>query len=259
MSSLPKPDGWRDRYLLMGAGVVVTCGGFAYFGYILVESAGRSHWLASTIAACGAVFFGIVSVGIFVQLTSATKLRGRYDEAGTSLDAPPTALWLLATLVALGLGIALYLRYGARVVDDLPAPTSRDSGRLIVLLVFSVGGVVVLLWKMARGAEGKPVVVLSPRGVEYRFGGAHGFAVAWDDIVDITGVPPAGRKKIPYPIVFECADGTSAVLPSANTWTPGGTGLYYLCRFYLKNPAARHELVDGAALERLAAERIPVA
>ncbi|MCT7366681.1 hypothetical protein [Mycolicibacterium llatzerense] len=255
MSALPKPDGWKDRYLLIGVVGAVTAVLFAYFGYLAVIAATHTHWLAATIGLCGAVVFGIITIGAIVQLTSAGTLRAHYDETGTTFGPPPAALWLLAMCVALGLGSGLYLLYGARVRDDLPALSSRDSGRLITLLVVSVIAIVMLLRNMTKG---RPALTLSPQRIDYGFPGDGRFSIAWDDIVDITGLHTAKRKP-PRPIIFDCADGTRAIITNASTWVPGGTSLYWLCRYYWHHPADRGELANGLALDRLAENRIPAA
>lgn len=254
MSELPKPDGWKDRRLLIGVAGVVTAALFAYFGYLTLGAARHTHWLAATIGLCGAVVFGISTLAVIVQLTSAGKLRAHYDETGTTFGPPPAALWLIVMCVGLGLGSALYLLYGAQVRDDLPALSSRDSGRLITLLVVSVIATAVMLWNMTKG---KPALTLSPQRIDYGFPGDGRFSIAWDDIVAITGLHPAKRKP-PRPIIFDCADGSRAVVTNASTWVPGGTSLYWLCHYYWRHPAARGELANGLALDRLADNRIPV-
>lgn len=254
MSALPKPEGWKDRRLLIGIVGAVTAAVFAYFGYLTVTAAGRTHWLAATIGLCAAVVFGIITVGVIVQLTSASKLRAHWDEAGTTFGPPPAALWLLVMCVALGLGSGLYLLYGSHVRDDLPALSSRDTGRLITLLVVSVIALVALLWNMTKG---RPALTLSPQRIDYGSPGDGRFSIAWEDIVNITGLHPAKRKP-PSPIIFDCADGTRAIITNASTWVPGGTSLYWLCHYYWKHPADRGELANRFALDRLAEDRIPV-
>jgi len=253
VSALPKPDGWKNRPLLMGVGGIVVAAGFVYFAYKTVIAALTTHWLATIISFCDAVAFGIMTAAVVVRLTAATKLRGRYDENGTVLDAVPSAPWGVLMCVALSLGSGLYVLYHDRVHEDWPTAGSTGIGRLIALTLVSAMGAVMLLWNMRKG---KPVLTLSPSGIDYRFPGECTFTVSWDHVVDITGVPVAKRGKGTRPIVFERSDGTRSAIAHANVWVPGGTALYWLCRHYWRHPADRCELVNGVALERLACERI---
>ncbi|GAA2401259.1 hypothetical protein [Mycolicibacterium llatzerense] len=256
VSALPKPDGWSNRYLLVGVGGTVVAAGFGFFGYKTVIAAGATHWLAMIIALCGTVAFGIMTAAVIVRVTAATKLRGRYDEKGTTFDAVPAGLWIIVMCGALSLGIGLYLLYSARVHADWPSPSTRDTGRLTALAVVSVLCAAMLLWNMRKG---KPALALSPDGIDYRFPGECTFTVSWDDIVDITGVPLTKRGKGTRPIVFVRADGTRVAIAHASTWVPGGTALYWLCRHYWRYPADRCELVNGVALDRLTGARITAA
>lgn len=256
MSALPQPDGWKNRYLLMGVGGAAVAAGFAYFACKLVRAAEATHWLAAVIALFAAVAFGIMAGGVITLLLGATKLRGRYNDTGTTLEAAPAAVWMVVMCTALGLGGGLYLLFDDQVREDLPTMSSRDSGRLIVLVVISVIGAVYFLRNMSKGA---PTLTLSPEGIDYRFPGDCAFTAAWDDIVDITGVPLTKRAKGTRPIIFERADGTRAAVAHAGTWVPGGTALYWLCRHYWQHPADRCELVSGAALQRLVSKGIPTA
>lgn len=256
MSALPTPAGWKNRYLLLSICGVAISSMFAYSVYMIVIAAEESHWLAMSIALCAAVAFGIMAGGVVVLLTAATKLRGRFDESGTTFEAVPAGVWMVLVCAATGIAGGLYLLFGDRVHDDLPTLSNRASGRLIVLVAICVIGTVYFLRNMSKG---KPTLTLSPEGIDYRFPGDCMFNIAWDDIVDINGVPLAKRGKGTRPIVFECADGTRAIIAHANTWVPGGTALFWMCRHYWQYPAHRGELVTGVALERLACERIPVA
>ncbi|MUL48425.1 hypothetical protein FZI85_27150 [Mycobacterium sp. CBMA293] len=256
MSALPKPDGWKNRYLLMALSGALTGALFAYFAYKTVRALGETHWLAGVIALCDAVAFGIVTGGLIVLQGGATKLRGRYDETGTTLDAVPAQPWAVVMCVTLALGSGLYLMFGSQVHDDLPTASSRAAGRLIVMVVISIIGAVMIMRNIIKG---RPTLILAPEGIAYSFPGDRTFTIVWDDIVDITSAPLTGRGKGWRPIVFECGDGTCQAIASASTWVPGGTRLYWLCRFYWQRPADRGELGTGVALERLAFERIPVA
>lgn len=256
MSALPKPEGWNNRSVLFSIGTAVIGSLFAYFGYTAINAAGESHWLATLIALCAAVAFGIMTIGLIVLFTASNKLRGSYDESGTTLDAVPAQPWALVMCVALALSGGLYLLFGSQVHDDLPTASSRDAGRLTVLVIISAIGAAFMLRNIIKG---RPTLILAPEGIAYSLPGDRTFTIVWDDIVDITSTPLTKRGKGTRPIVFECSDGTRQIIASANTWVPGGTGLYWLCRFYLQHPTDRGELVNGVALERLTFERIPVA
>jgi hypothetical protein len=72
----------------------------------------------------------------------------------------------------------------------------------------------------------------------------------WDDVENITdSLPEEGRFW--NPMVVTTTDGETLVMEAAGIYTPKGTALVELVRFYWQHPELRDELTDGRAIERL--------
>ncbi len=74
----------------------------------------------------------------------------------------------------------------------------------------------------------------------------------WDDIASVTDeLPTEGRFWTP--LVITMKDGSRLVMDSPGSYTPKGSALIELVRFYWRHPEQRTELTDGRALDRLRA------
>lgn len=102
-------------------------------------------------------------------------------------------------------------------------------------------------------------VRLTPKGFRV-FESGNEFGGAWADVEDVSSYPPPKRKhkqRVHMPIVFTMSDASVRVISGANSYTPGGAALYWMVRYYSRNPDERAELTNGRALKRMYAERFP--
>ncbi|OLO99938.1 hypothetical protein BVU76_23320 [Mycolicibacterium porcinum] len=72
----------------------------------------------------------------------------------------------------------------------------------------------------------------------------------WDDIASVTDKLPTEERFWP-PMVITMQDGSILTMDSPGSYTPKGTALIELMRFYWHHPEKRDELTDGRALDRI--------
>lgn len=253
VTDLPAPEGWKNRFLLYGIGLLVMGSLGLFFAYKTVLAVQRTHWLAATICLAVVVISLIIEAGIVWVMTGRAKLRASVDTDGTTLRPAPVSKYLVALLVAIVVGSGLFLVFGSKVHDDLPA-TARDRGRIIALLVGSLLGLGFMARTRRRPA---PRLRLSADGVEFR-DSYTAFTLAWDEIRDITGCAPKGKTY--RPVVFEVHRGAPpAVINNASAWAPDGAALFWLIRHDWRHGEDRAELSNGVAIERLTDGRVTAA
>ena len=245
VTGLPAPEGWSNRFLLYGIGLLAMGSLGLFFAYKTALAVQRTHWLAAAICLAVVLFSLITSAGIVWVMMGRTKLRATVDGAGTTLRPAPIAKYLAALLVTIVIGTALFLIFGSQVHDDLPA-TAKDRGRVIALLF----GSLLALGFMARTRRRPaPILRLSDAGVEFSDSYTT-FTLAWHEIRDITGRAPKGKTY--RPVVFEFnRDVPPAVINNASAWAPDGAALFWLIRHYWLHSQDRAELSNGVAIERL--------
>jgi hypothetical protein len=242
---LPAPPHWRDRVALYVLGVVMMGAGAAFFAACAGSAAARTHWLAGVIAACASGALLVPTCSCVVLRLGRTQVRAHYDSAGTVLRPAPTRAWFGVALVLLIAACALYLIYRGTVGADLPAVTDGRLGLLIVLLVISVVVLAAALWGIGRDI-GR--LTISPAGIEYVE--SRGVTtMRWDDLADIDDKAPTGKAF--RPIVFIGKDASTTVIYNSALYGVNSAALYWMLRSYWRTPAARAELADGRALDRL--------
>jgi hypothetical protein len=213
----------------------------------------NTHWLAATITAAAAAGFLICAAAATLMLAGRGSLRASYGSAGTTFLPPPVTKWTALIAASLIVGPVLYMTYGSRVTDDLPALAGKDYGRLLVMVI---GGVVLLIVIARRSLSGRrPVLTISADGIEFDDLSTR-YTIDWDDITDIVGHLP--KRRYFRPIVFERKSGPLLAINNASSYVPGGRALFWLIRFYWLHPAHRSELASGAAIDRLMTDRITV-
>lgn len=250
MTDLPAPEGWKNRFLLYGFGLLVMGSLGLFFAHKTVLAVQRTHWLAATICLAVVVISLIIEAGIVWVMMGRAKLRASVGTGGTTLRPAPVAKYLVALMVTIVVGSGLFLMFGSQVQDDLAA-TARDRGKIVALLVGSLLGLGFMVRTRRRPA---PILRLSADGVEFSDTYTT-FTLAWDEIRDITGCAPKGKTY--RPVVFEVhADAPPAVINNASAWAPDGAALFWLIRHYWLHREDRAELSNGVAIERLTDGRV---
>ena len=254
MRHIPRPKGWRNKQAVLLAVATMFTGGLG--AYFTVKTAGEidhTHWLAATITAAAAVGFVVCAVAATLMLAGRGSLRASFGSAGTTFLPTPVTKWTALVAASLIVGPVLYMTYGSRVTDDLPALAGKDYGRLLVMVI---AGAVLLIVITRRSLSGRrPMLTISADGIEFD-DLATRFTIDWDDITDIVGHIP--KRRYFRPVVFERTCGTLLAVNNASSYVPGGRALFWLIRFYWLHPTHRSELATGAAIDRLTTDRITV-
>ncbi len=203
MKRLPRPKGWWNRQAVLLVFALMFTGGLgAFFTVKTVGGLERTHWMAATITAAAAIGLLVCAVAVTLTLTGGGTLRASFGSAGTTFLPPPVAKWSAVFAVCFIVGPVLYMVYGSHVTDDLPAPVPKDYVRMSLIAVACVVLLVVIIRRSLSG--NRPMLTISAEGIEYDDLMTR-FTIDWDDIADITGHLPKGRRF--RPVVFERKSG----------------------------------------------------
>ncbi len=254
MKQLPRPEGWWNRQAVLLVFALMFTGGLgAYFTVKTMGEIEHTHWMAATITAAAAVGALVCAVALTLMLTGNGTLRASFGSAGTTFLPPPATKWAAVLAACFIVGPVLYMLYGSRLTDDLPALNAKDTARLSVI---AVAGAVLLVVVVRRSLSGRrPLLTISVEGIEYDDLSNH-FVIAWDDVSNIVGRLPKGRHF--RPVVFERHSGPPLAVNNASSYVPGGRPLFWLIRYYWLHPECRGELATGAAIDRMSTGRISV-
>jgi hypothetical protein len=106
-----------------------------------------------------------------------------------------------------------------------------------------------MLWRNVRRG-GTKYLRLTPDGFEIVQGWRPDRG-DWAEVRDVTDEVPGQQAPTPGAVVFVMSDDSAPTLAAAS-FTPDGSALRDLVRFYSEHPESRGELSDGRALKRLA-------
>jgi hypothetical protein len=252
MKATPKPSNWGSRLPPVAIfGLLLCIGAVVYFGVETAAAVERGSFMAASSAGALAVFFSGALGALAATFLMSAEGRSDWSSAGTTVRVHPAVLWLYAiALLGGAISSSLYLWSAWRGTGDLPFTGSGD-GRvarylMVALLVLSVSGLVAIVRSREPG-----YVRLSVSGID------HGDmlrtrSARWEDIVDVSDT---SDKRAHNPIVFVLRVGNPIVVANADRYGSAGPALYWMARYYWRQPDARSELIDGQALERLREDR----
>lgn len=250
-TQLPQPHGWNNRYRLFGSMLAIAAVGGMYFAVKAVLAVAHGHWAAAAIAAVSTTIFAIPTVWIVMMFTRRGRLRASVDGTGTSLALAAGIRWVTVWFGAVLVAVAGYLLFGSQMGGEFPDVRARSAGFFAVMVVGAVLG----LGAMARAARRpRPGLRLSSAGIEFH-DAVTAFTLPWPDIVNITGTGVQGKNL--RPIIFWPRGGEPAVIANASLYAPNGAALFWMIRYYWLTPAARGELGNGVAVQRLRAGHFP--
>lgn len=256
--SLPTPEGWRTRRALIVLAIVCTLALFGSAVWWTVVTLVRGSYLTAFITLSFALFTFGVAVGCTLTHAGWIESYGEFDEQGTYVfvDLLVARIFLVATIVFIPAGI-LFAIFSFFHQLDFPETSPRRHGSASVGVLFAVIAAIGLVRGYPKRAMGQ--VRLTPKGFRV-FESGKEFGGAWADVEDVSSYPPPKRKhkmRTHKPVVLTMTDGDVHVISGANAYTPGGAALYWMIRYYWRNPDERRELTDGRALTRMYAERFP--
>ncbi|MUM04440.1 hypothetical protein B5P44_06540 [Mycobacterium sp. CBMA 213] len=250
-TQLPQPYGWNNRYRLFGSMLALAALGGMFFALKTVVAAAHGHWATAGVGAVSTAIFGIPTVWIVLMFTGRGRLRTSVDGTGTTLALAAGIRWLAVWFGAVLVAVVGYLVFGSQMGGEFPDVRARSSAFFAVMVVGAVLG----LGAMVRaGRRPRPALRLSAAGVEFH-DAVTAFTLPWTDIVNITGTGVEGKSL--RPIIFWRRGGEPAVIANASLYAPNGAALFWMTRYYWLVPAARGELGNGVAVQRLRAGQFP--
>ncbi|OCB53690.1 hypothetical protein A5722_23640 [Mycobacterium vulneris] len=198
------------------------------------------------------IAFGLLLTWLFVvAMVSASKnavIQAAFDESGTLLR-PDVRIEanLLRCLGALALsGVSMFFAWVTGWLY-LPLP---DGVSQVFPIAFGVTGLVAgWFWFVFKRQRGSSYLLLTPEEFEFpKFGSLN--SGRWDDIAAVSDELPT-EARFWTPMVITMNDGSILAMDSPGSYTPKGTALIELMRFYWRHPDQRAEFTDGRALDRL--------
>lgn len=129
----------------------------------------------------------------------------------------------------------------------LPMPEGVD--RVFPIAFGATGLVAGWFWFVFKRQGGTSYMLLSPEKFKFVNLGCLNSG-NWDDIASVTDELPT-EQRFWTPMVITMQDGSILTMDSPGSYTPKGTALIELIRFYWRHPDERDELADGRALDRI--------
>jgi hypothetical protein len=144
-----------------------------------------------------------------------------------------TLWWLIASL--------LNGQYASTVVAIVPPHTRKGDAPLIVCAVLALMGAFTMIKGYRHRTMGQ--VRLTAKGFRVYESGKE-FGGKWADVEKVTSAPPPARTRSERkvkPVVFNMTDGSVLAINGVESYTPGGAALYWMVRYYFRNPEKRGE------------------
>lgn len=237
-------------------GILILVFYFGVFGALdilsivwTVRSIAHGEYLTAFVVLCFFVSMFALMAYLVVVLRANVRPRVEYGDEATTVRPYRTLDWLtkIGTITAYG-AAATYAIFTPMGKIDIPQPPGNHQ----YLLYLATGGAVwgiFDLWRTFRRG-GVSYIRLTPNGFDMSQGSSSVSGV-WDEVADVSDRRPG--KSPPFRgmvfVVFKEDRVRSLVVDS---YTPRGTAMRRLVRYYWMNPERRDELTDGRAAERLA-------
>jgi hypothetical protein len=230
-------------YFVVLTGLAVLCTTWA------VISVGRGEYLTVVVV----LGFAAVCVGLMTSLVLVlrhkVRPRAEFSDEGTTIrpDRVVDGITRWGTLPAY-IALATFAIFQPRGKIDIPLPPGNHQYIVIVAAGGALFGVIDV-WRAVRPG-GVSFVRLAADGFEMSQGSSS-MDGAWDDVVAITDRRPDQPPPFRAMVFVKFGEGRTRT-QVIDSYTPGGTALRRLVRYYWINPDQRAELTDGRAIERLA-------
>jgi hypothetical protein len=237
----------KIRKFGIGVTLVVTamCLGWAY------AAAREGYWITVAIA-LGVTAGTIVQIRILLRSTDVSprmefSIEGTLLKPDNRIDSAAKLMMGTGALAAwIGLVAAFpYENLYIPLYSELP-----ESFLVIPLVCLAAGvGLTWLWWRLIRQG-GISFLWLTPEG--FRFATVTSTQDGrWDDVTEITDKLPIPDGSFWDPMVLMMKDGSHCALDSPGTYTPRGTALIELVRYYWQHSEQRNDLTNGRAVQRL--------
>ncbi|MFE0751107.1 hypothetical protein [Gordonia sp. NPDC058843] len=249
MTYVDRPGAWRGGRVI---GILfVTL--MAPAAGALAVTAIRAHDLPTVfVAAAFSLAVCVAAVGV-VRTRVLERVQPDIDFAGGLITLRYDRLYdrliraALAVAAAGGIVFVVLVPMGKLDLSLTPGQRTFFPVAVGIIVVAAIYG------EYARRKHGPPSVTLDEEAVtHHRTSSSTTFR--WVDITRIEAERTEARPARDVVIVESVGDPARYVIGDAPWYTPGGATLYAMLRFYWLNPAARIELTDGRAFQRLSAE-----
>ncbi|ODQ90052.1 hypothetical protein BHQ18_11400 [Mycolicibacterium flavescens] len=228
----------------------MICGAFgllsAAWGLVCLS---RADFLTAVVALFAAVFsFGIIA---FLVRIASGRVMPRAIHDGHGLTVRPDRrldTTLLTASLAGFIAMTLYAIFEPLGMLGIRPPSGMALYLVISCAAGSLIGVFSLVHMLVQ--RGTSVLRMTADGIETGTT-MTSQELSWDEVTDVADRKPNARQTNGATYIIT-ADGHTRELPT-HWYTPGGTALHELMRFYWQHPEAREELADGRAVGRLEA------
>lgn len=211
-------------------------------------SAAKQLSLVTLAVIIGLALTGIYSIFMMTQ-SKTVAFQASFDATGTRLRPDKRIENNLRRLIVTA-GISTWLMFLAWVFGVLYLPLG-NAQHVFPLCAGAAAAVLTWCWiKLVRQGS-LSYLFLTPEGFEFstlrepKTG-------KWAEVENVADKVP-GEERFWNPMVVTVAGGATLLMEAPGIYTPKGTALVELVRFYWQHPEQRDELTDGRAVERLRA------
>ncbi|MED5815003.1 hypothetical protein VST63_21805 [Mycolicibacterium sp. 050232] len=209
-------------------------------------NAAKHSSFVTVAVALGLALTAIYSTTMMTQSRSVA-FQASFDTTGTQLRPDKRIEYNLRRFIVAG-GLSTWLMFLAWVFGVLYLPF--DVGRHVFpMCAGAAAAVLTWCWIKLRRQGSLSYLSLTPEGFEFstlrepKTG-------KWDEVENIADKLP-DEERFWNPMVVTLAGGETLLMEAPGIYTPKGTALVDLVRFYWQHPELRDELTDGRAVERL--------
>lgn len=186
---------------------------------------------------------------IMMTQSRSVTFQASFDTTGTRLRPDKRIENNLRRFIVTG-SLSTWLMFLAWVFRALYLPF--DVGQHVFpMCAGAAAAVLTWCWVKLRRQGSLSYLTLTPEGFEFstlrepKTG-------KWEEVENIADKLP-DEERFWNPMVVTMADGETLLMEAPGTYTPKGTALVELVRFYWQHPELRDELTDGRAVARLRA------
>lgn len=206
--------------------------------------------LITVIIACGLSLTCFYLIAI-LRASKDASVQTSFDDTGTVIRPDVRITKNMHKLLVIGT-LSMGLMFAAWAIGVLYLPLGGVQH--VFPIMFGTAAVpMAWLWLKDSTEAGLSYLFLSPDGFEFA-----GFVAPksgkWDDIRSIADKLP-DEERFWNPMVVTMKSGKMLQMEAPGTYTPKGTAIVDMVKFYWQHPEQRDELTDGRALQRLPTPR----
>ncbi|WP_135451388.1 hypothetical protein [Mycobacterium sp. DL99] len=226
--------------ITLGAILAAICGIWAF---IAIK---HLNFITAVIAVGLTVTWLFVATQLAASKTAV--IQAAFDESGMLLR-PDSRIEATQRRSYAALALSGLSMFIAWITGWLYLPLPDGVGQVFPIAFGATGLVAGWFWFVFKRQGGTSYLLLTPEEFEFPNLGSLNSG-KWDDIASVTDELPT-EERFWTPMVITMQDGSILAMDSPGSYTPKGTALIELVRFYWRHPEQRNELTDGRALDRI--------